>query len=131
MSEMVLIPYGSGFLRLTPDEFTAVMQRGLAQGPNAAPAQPPLGSEALLDSRAMGELLGVPDTWVEQAAKTGEIPFVRVGKKYLRFDAREVMNSLRSGHADYRTATHVQQHDKAGEKQAHNRRTTTAIGARS
>ena len=51
----------------------------------------------------MGERLGVTPEWCEAAAKTGEIPSLRVGR-YLRFDPAQVLASLQKRrHADRRT----------------------------
>ena len=43
------------------------------------------GTEKLLDSRQLGELLGVNDTLVEQMAKDGRLPCIRIGR-LLRFE---------------------------------------------
>ena len=43
----------------------------------------------LLDAKAAGALLGVPDTWVLAEARADRIPHVRLGK-YVRFDEAEL-----------------------------------------
>jgi len=98
MSGWVLVPWGNAFLRLTEAEFAAAMGRGLVPGPISAPTSPATAGEGLLDSRAMGERLGVGEEQVEALARRGEIPSVRVGR-YLRFDPVEVRRVLGNGHA--------------------------------
>lgn len=102
MTDFVLVPYGSAFLRLTEAEFAAAMGRGLDPGPKSAPAHPPVAGEALLDSRAMGERLAVTAELCEQMAREGRIPSVRIGR-YLRFDPAAVIREF----ADPRPAAKV------------------------
>ena len=102
----ILVPLPDGrWLALAPEALRSALDRaeGMGFGPSAAPAQAPVAAEALLDSRAMGERLGVTPEWCEAAAKTGEIPSLRVGR-YLRFDPAQVLASLQKRrHADRRT----------------------------
>lgn len=51
-------------------------------------------TEKLLDSRQLGELLGVNDTLVEQMAKDGRLPCIRIGR-LLRFEASVCKARLR------------------------------------
>jgi hypothetical protein len=120
---IVFLPDGRP-LALGEAEFRAALVAGEAF---AAPAQAPFAgqgeaSERLIDSRQLGELLGVGDTWLEGAAKRGEIPSVRIGKA-LRFEPAAVLGVLRAGHADNRTAPRVQVADRAGRKPTNNRKT--------
>jgi excisionase family DNA binding protein len=46
-------------------------------------------SERLLDAKAIAERLGVPESWVREAARSGAIPHVRLGR-YVRFDLGDV-----------------------------------------
>ena len=97
---------------------------GLGASPraNAAPAVAPVaGQERLLNSRELSELLGVGDTLLEQMAKDGRIPYLRIGKA-LRFKFSDVEAALR--HADRSTATHMQAPDLHGRFGEHNRKTT-------
>jgi hypothetical protein len=100
MDEFILVPYGPGFLRFTVEEFNAAQRRGvLMAAPDNRDGTVP-GPRSLVDSRAMGAILNVAETWIEMAAKTGQIPSVRVGR-YLRFDPESVLAALRGvGHAD-------------------------------
>lgn len=52
------------------------------------------GAERLLDSKAMAELLGVNDTFVEQMAKDGRLPSIRIGR-LLRFEPSVCVARLR------------------------------------
>ena len=56
-----------------------------------AAAPPP---EASLDSKGAAELLALPASWVEKAARENRIPHLRHGK-YVRFD-REVLLAWRA-----------------------------------
>jgi excisionase family DNA binding protein len=41
--------------------------------------------ERLLDAKEIGELLGVPPSWVAREAREGRMPCLRLGK-YVRFE---------------------------------------------
>jgi excisionase family DNA binding protein len=43
----------------------------------------------LIDAKAAGALLGVPQSWVRQEARADRIPHVRLGR-YVRFDPKEL-----------------------------------------
>ena len=104
----VLVPLPDGrWLALEAGELRAALSRAeaLGFGSNTPPATPPVAPVELCDSREMARALGVADTWVEAAAKSGEIPCVRVGR-YLRFDRTAVLAALANGrHADLYAAT--------------------------
>lgn len=123
----IFIPYGPGFLQLTGEEYTAILARGLAPGPNVAPAVAPVGAAQLLDSRQLSALLGVGDTLLEQMARDGRLPAVRIGK-FLRFDPSEVLRILKAGHADTRSAAHGKVHESYGQKNKRNQKTTGLSG---
>jgi excisionase family DNA binding protein len=46
-------------------------------------------TDRLLDAKAIAERLGVPESWVREAARSGAIPCVRLGR-YVRFDLTDV-----------------------------------------
>ena len=46
-------------------------------------------SERLLNAKAIAELLGVPESWVRESARSGAIPHIRLGR-YVRFDLADV-----------------------------------------
>lgn len=126
MSDLVLIPIpGIGVLALNRDVFQQALADGAAFTSTAEPARA-AAVEPLLDSRQLGELLGVGDTLLEQMAKDGRIPSVRIGK-YLRFETREVIEALRLRHADNRSAVPLQAIDSAGAKSTRHQKTTTRI----
>ena len=99
MTNLILIPFGAAYLQLTSEEYAAILGRGLAPGPNAAPAVAPVGAAPLLDSRQLSALLGVGDVLIETMARDGRLPAVRIGKA-LRFDPTEVLRILKCGHAE-------------------------------
>lgn len=43
----------------------------------------------LIDCKAAGALLGVPPSWLEQAAREERVPHIRLGR-YVRFDPDEL-----------------------------------------
>jgi excisionase family DNA binding protein len=44
----------------------------------------------LLDAKAAGELLGVPDTWLYSAARRDAVPHFKIGR-YVRFDRDQLL----------------------------------------
>ena len=46
-------------------------------------------SDRLLDAKEVAVLLGVPESWVRESARSGAIPHVRLGR-YVRFDLIDV-----------------------------------------
>jgi len=52
------------------------------------------GAERLLDSKELAALLGVNDTTIEQMAKDGRLPSIRIGR-LLRFEAGVCIARLR------------------------------------
>ena len=70
------------------------MERGIvsAAQPGPPPAAPN-GSQAepLLDARQAAELLNVPESWVRAEARADRIPHLRLGPKYVRFEAAELV----------------------------------------
>jgi hypothetical protein len=49
----------------------------------------------LLDAKALGELLGVPPTWLLAQARKDGVPHLRLGK-YVRFDPADFENWIKS-----------------------------------
>jgi excisionase family DNA binding protein len=93
MTDTVLIPYGAGYLRLTQEEFTRAIARGIAPAP--APDAPPVSDGRLVDSAEMGTRIGCTAEHVEALAKRGEVPAVRIGR-YLRFNPAAVLAALQA-----------------------------------
>jgi len=54
----------------------------------------PTTSDVLIDAPALAQLLGCPESHVRTLARSGKIPFTRVGSKYIRFDAAAVRAAL-------------------------------------
>ena len=52
-------------------------------------------SERLLTAAEVGDLLGVPESWVRESARSGAIPHLRLGR-YVRFDLADVEAWLES-----------------------------------
>jgi hypothetical protein len=95
VSDTVFIPiFGVGLLVLNREAFDAAVAAGKEySGEQSAPE--PMPDSRLLDSKQMADKLGVPKTWLEQAARNGDVPVVQVGK-YRRFDPVEVFSALRA-----------------------------------
>jgi excisionase family DNA binding protein len=70
-----------------------VYQAALAEGSKLAPAPGP--PEPLLDPDQLASSLGIPVTWVEQAAREGRIPSYPFGR-WRRFKRSEVEGAMRS-----------------------------------
>jgi excisionase family DNA binding protein len=62
--------------------------------------------DALLDAGAVAELLGVPERWVRDHTRSGEIPHVELGRyrRYVRADVLAWLEGLKRGgeRADWR-----------------------------
>ena len=56
----------------------------------------PLADTRLLTSEQIAEQLSVPATWVEEAARRGDIPSIRAGR-YVRFSFADVLHTLKHG----------------------------------
>jgi excisionase family DNA binding protein len=50
---------------------------------------------ALLDAKAIAELLSVPVSWVREHTRSGAIPHVQLGR-YVRYDEDDVREWIRS-----------------------------------
>jgi|SRR5271165_6690576 len=89
MSDRVLIPLpGVGTLSLSREEFEAALI------PIAAPAPPPVAAASgLLRAKAVAEALSLPESWIREKERQGEIPSTRVGR-YVRFDLAAVRKAL-------------------------------------
>lgn len=90
----VLIPFHTGWLALSLDEFTAALERGRSLAPSTA--QPQIATaecDRIVDASGMEKLTGVPASWFLEQARRGEIPHLRAGK-YRRFVVREVLAAI-------------------------------------
>ena len=96
MSEKVLIPVpGMGVLMLDAEQIKEALRAGAEFAP--PPPAAPVTSEPLLGSEQLAAALGLPASWVEQAAREGRIPSIRCGR-YVRFSRSAVEAVLtRSG----------------------------------
>lgn len=86
---LVLLPFAAGRVTALPvsvvlagEEQAFKLGFGARQEPRDSLNS---GTERLLDSKQLGELLGVNDTLVEQMAKDGRLPSIRIGR-LLRFE---------------------------------------------
>jgi excisionase family DNA binding protein len=97
VSSTVAVPLADGrWLVLEWETFTGALQRGAKFGFNGtAAAGGPAPTERLVNSAELAELLGCNDTLVEQMARDGRIPAVRIGR-LLRFEPAAVLAALRA-----------------------------------
>ena len=72
----------------------AALQAALAARLAMAPRQPAALDDALVDAPTLAKRLGVPESHVRTLQRTGAIPHVRVGVKYVRFCVAEVEAAL-------------------------------------
>jgi excisionase family DNA binding protein len=63
-------------------------------GPGQGTERKAEAPERLLNSRELAELIGIGDTLVEQMARDGRLPHLRIGKA-LRFEPGAVLAALR------------------------------------
>ena len=92
MPDRVIIPMpGIGTLVLDSETYRAGLHEGAALNPMS---QEPAADESLLDSEQLAAVLGVPATWIEQAARESRIPSLRIGRRR-RFRRSEVEAAVR------------------------------------
>jgi len=65
----------------------------------------------LIDSKAAGELLGVPHTWLLAQARAGRIPHHRLGH-YVRFNAEDLSDWLRETQSGPKLESHQREHER-------------------
>ncbi len=96
MSGQVIVPLPDGrWLGLSAEAFEEALRAGAEFAPPSPAA--PVTSEPLLGSEQLAAALGLPASWVEQAAREGRIPSIRCGR-YVRFSRSAVEAVLtRSG----------------------------------
>jgi excisionase family DNA binding protein len=91
MSDRVLIPLpGLGTLSLTREVYEAALI------PLAAPAPASVSGNAipgLLSAKAVAAALSLPESWIREKERQGEIPSTRAGR-YVRFDLAAVRAAL-------------------------------------
>jgi excisionase family DNA binding protein len=96
MSDKVLVPLPDGrWLALAPEVFAEGLRQGAPFNPAAGAAQP-AQEEPLLDAKQLAEKLHVPVRRIEDGARQGVIPAVRVGR-YVRFRRSAVEAALVNG----------------------------------
>lgn len=92
MSDKVLVAVpGLGVLALEPETYRRALADGAQLTGSAAAPLP--GDEPLLDAEQLAEVLSLPVTWLETAARDGRIPSVRAGR-WRRFSRRRVEAAL-------------------------------------
>jgi len=94
--ETVLLPFGTTWLVLSPDQFRQALRQGQVFANSAQELQqPPTTEDRIADAAAMEALTGIPRTWFLEQARRGNIPHIRAGK-YVRFRPCDVLETLDS-----------------------------------
>ncbi len=93
MTDRILIPLGDRWLALDAATFAAALEAGARAVPAHDSASPSREPSRLLTAEQMAAATGTPASWFLAAARTNEIPFVRLGK-YVRFDLAAVTAKL-------------------------------------
>lgn len=95
MSDLVLIPLNGEWLALNAEALENARQaaRAAGFGPNAVPSGHAAAAEPLCDAATLAKGLGVPASWVEQAAREGRLPCIRLGR-WVRFKRSAVEAAL-------------------------------------
>jgi excisionase family DNA binding protein len=75
---IVVVP-GLGVLALASEAYRQALAEGAALA-GAQGATQPAADEPLLDAQQLAVALGLPQTWVEQAAREERIPSIRAGR---------------------------------------------------
>jgi len=89
--ELVLIPFGSECLALSPQEFASAIERGRSLFPAATEKSP---AERWLDAEEMEKETGIPSSWWLEQARRNAIPHLAAGK-YRRFLLSEATQALK------------------------------------
>jgi hypothetical protein len=88
MADRVLIPLpGVGTLLLDGDAYRAALTAGAEMTAGAAPS--PAAAEPLLDADQAAAQMNVTARWLEDSARAGIIPHVKLGK-FTRFRVSEI-----------------------------------------
>ena len=91
MADRVMIPLpGIGTLSLTREAFEAALIPICAVKAESATVA---NVASLVDAKAVAAALSLPESWVREKERQGEIPSQRAGR-YVRFDLTAVRNAL-------------------------------------
>jgi excisionase family DNA binding protein len=90
---LVAVP-GLGVLALDPEAYRQALAEGAALA-GAQGAKATAVDEPLLDAAQLAAALGLPQTWVEQAAREERIPSIKAGR-WRRFNRAAVEAALAS-----------------------------------
>jgi hypothetical protein len=90
---MVLVPFGSEFLALSPVQLHEALERGRELMPNKAQSAPAHADDRIVDAEGAAVITGVPASWFEEQARRNTIPHLRFGK-YPRFRVSEVLEAV-------------------------------------
>jgi excisionase family DNA binding protein len=93
MSAVVLIPVNGDWIALTQEQFAEARLRAHATGFGVEQRDEADNGELWSAERVSKHFDGVPVSWIEQAARDGRVPCVRVGK-YVRFRRKDVEAAL-------------------------------------
>jgi hypothetical protein len=90
VTDRVCVPLPDGrWLCLSREEFCAALSAGEELNAGLAPTPGHASTEPLLDANQAAAALAVTPRWLEDSARAGIIPHVKLGK-YTRFRASEI-----------------------------------------
>lgn len=92
MADRVLIPLpGIGTLSLSREAYEAALIPIVP--PEAKPVAASSAVPSLLNAKAVAAALSLPECWIREKERQGEIPGTRIGR-YVRFDLAAVRKAL-------------------------------------
>lgn len=92
---MVVVPFGSEFLALPPDDFKKALELGRVLMPAQMKPDSDQVNNRIVDAAGAAEITGVPESWFEERARRGDIPHLKFGK-YVRFRIADVLEAASS-----------------------------------
>ncbi|HLQ13211.1 MAG TPA: helix-turn-helix domain-containing protein [Steroidobacteraceae bacterium] len=124
MTDLVVVVLGPiGTLELPADLYARYLRKPEAQKVEAR-AEP-----IYLSAKHVAERFDVPASWVYERARSGQLPSVRVGGRYVRFRVEDVDRCIgQSGAPGRPSSGHRQVADPQGKKSRCYQRATTRSG---
>ena len=90
MTDRILVPIvGLGVLAMSREAFAEALAEGADLSPAAAPSSAVSATEQLLDADQAAVQMNVSARWLEDSARSGIIPHVKLGK-FTRFRLSEI-----------------------------------------
>jgi hypothetical protein len=88
----VVIPFGNGFIALSPEQFHEALERGRSLMPTHVKSDTCHADDRIVDAAGAAAITSVPESWFEERARRGDIPHLKFGK-YVRFRIVDVLEA--------------------------------------